>query len=307
MPDLSVIVISYNTRAVLARCLQALDEAAATAALHIELIVVDNASTDGSADLVAAEYPDARVVRNAHNLGFAAANNQGLARVASPYCLLLNSDAFIGPAALRAGVDLLRGGPEIGMIGVRIDNPDGTLQASYGSFPTLWSDICFSLGADRLMRRRTDDQHIGPADWVHGACMFVRTAAVRDAGPLDERFFMYSEEVDWCRSFWRSGWEVWYLGKASVVHLGGASHTSDLHRRIALYRGRLGLRRRFGGPLASSLLWATVVVGLGARTAARGLAQQLLRRQLGRQSPQSDWLLAREISRMDPLARWAAQ
>jgi N-acetylglucosaminyl-diphospho-decaprenol L-rhamnosyltransferase len=307
MPELSVIVVSYNTRAILERCLASLSDAAATAALDVELIIVDNDSTDGSAEFVTAEYPAARLLRNSRNRGFAAANNQGLARASAPICLLLNSDAFIGPATFRAGMDLLRGGPEIGMAGVRIDNPNGTLQAAYGKFPTLWSDICLSLGADRLVQPRISDRMIGPVDWVHGACIFVRTSALRDTGLLDERFFMYSEEVDWCRSFWRSGWEVWYLGEVSVVHLGGASHTNDLRRRVALYRGRLGLRRRLGGPFASALLWAAVVVGLGARTAGRGLAQGMLRRQFGRQSPRSDWLLACEVSRMDPLARWAAQ
>lgn len=308
MPDLSVVIVSYNTRAVLGDCLASLFDAARAASLSTEVIVVDNASSDGSADFVAAEYPAARLVRNARNLGFAAANNQGLARARAPFCLLLNSDAFIGTAALRAGVDLLRGGPEIGLVGVRIDNPDGSLQAAHGTFPTLWGDICLSLGADRLIARsKLADRHTGPVDWVHGACMFARVAALRQVGPLDERFFMYSEEVDWCWSFWAANWEVWYLGEVSVVHLGGASHTSDLRRRAALYRGRLGLRRRFGGPAASMVLWATILVGLGARSVGRGVAQSLLRRNLGRQSPRSDWQLAREVSRMDPLARWAVQ
>jgi GT2 family glycosyltransferase len=308
MPDLSAIIVSFNTREVLGRCLATLTNAAAAAALSVEIIVVDNASTDGSAEMVAAHYPSARLIRNSYNRGFAAANNQGLVHAAAPISLLLNSDAFISAATLRAGLNLLRTAPEVGLIGVRIDNPDGTLQAAYGTFPTLWADICYSLGADRLAHgRQLAATRTGPVDWVHGACMFARAAALREVGPLDERFFMYSEEVDWCWSFWAAGWEVWYLGEVAVSHLGGASHTSDLHRRAALYRGRLGLRRRFGGPAASAILWAAILVGLGARTAGRGLVEGLFRQRFGRQTPRGDWLLAREVARMDPLARWAAR
>lgn len=307
MPDLSVIIVSHNTRALLARCLASLEAAAAAAALATEIIVVDNASSDGSVELLARHFPRARVLANRANLGFAAANNRGLAEVHAGVALLLNSDAFVTAGALRGALDTLRTTPRAGLVGLRIVNEDGSAQAADGRFPTLWADIRTSAGLDRRPRRDGPAATgVRPTDWVHGACMFVRTAAVRQVGPLDERFFMYSEEVDWCRRFRAAGWEVWYRGDLAVVHLGGASHTDDLRRRAALYRGRLGLRRRLGGPLASLILWCCMIASLGARTLGKAAARTLLRRRLGRQSAAGDWDLARAVMRMDPLARWIA-
>ncbi len=312
MPELSVVIVSYNTRELLARCLDALQTAATGAGLAVETIVVDNGSLDGSRDLVRERYPTATLIASPANLGFAGANNVGLARTQAPAVLLLNSDAFITAEALRRGLAALRSRPEAGLVGVRLVNPDGTTQAEYGRFPSLWEDIGVSLGADQLPgRRRLPAVESGPVDWVQGACMFVRAAALREIGPLDERFFMYSEEVDWCRRCWASGWQVWYLGGVAIVHVGGASWTEgrsseqDLRRRAALYRGRLGLRRRLGGAGSSVLLWGCMLVGLVARAGGRALAQTLTRRRLGRQTPRADWALAREIVRFDPLARWA--
>jgi hypothetical protein len=136
--------------------------------------------------------------------------------------------------------------------------------------------------------------------------MFVRVSAARAVGPLDERFFMYSEEVDWCRRFWGGGWKVWYRGDVEVVHVGGGSSENDLRRRQALYRGRLGFRRRVSGSAAAMLLWVCMVLGLGFRIPLRAAALLVTRRPIGRQTPRADWQLLRSIAGMDPLARWAA-
>jgi len=306
MPDLCVIIVSYNTRLLLMRCLASLTEASAQAGLATEVIVVDNGSVDGSGAAVGTAFPAVRVITSQVNLGFAGANNLAFPRSVAPVTLLLNSDAFIDAEALRRATQLLRTAPEVGVVGMRIVNLDGTFQAAYGRFPTFWDDLCISLGLDRVLPfRQVVAARIGPVDWVHGACMFVRTSALAQVGALDERFFMYSEEVDWCRRFWSFGWEVWYLGDVTVTHVGGASRETDLRRRTALYRGRLGLRRRFSGPFASLFLWLGIILGLVARIFMRAFVGAVLHRRLGRQSPQSDWALAREIARMDPLARWA--
>lgn len=305
--DLSVVIISYNTRDLLARCLDVLLAAGDEAALALEIIVVDNGSVDGSVELLAARYPSVRTIRNPVNRGFAAANNVGLRHIQAPVALLLNSDAFVTASALRRGLELLHTQERVGLVGVRLLNEDGTLQAEWGDFPTLMDDIRTSVGLDRLTRRRSEvPARVGPVDWVQGACLFVRADALAEVGGLDEAFFMYSEEVDWCRAFWARQWEVWYLGDVAIVHLGGASSRNhDVRRRVALYRSRLGMRRRLSGPSSSVVLWVCMIAGLGARIAVRQAAQSLARRQLGRQSPGGDWALVREVSRMDPLARWA--
>lgn len=302
MPDLSAIVVSWNTRDLLARCLDALVDACQD--IDLEIIVVDNASTDDTLAMLA-ERGDARIIANAENVGFAAANNQGLRVAHAPVALLLNSDAFVNRDAISHALQLLRLRPEAGVVGVRVLNEDGTLQAAEGSFPTLRHDLAASVGFDQFSRRK-NLRTCTPAsvDWVHGACMFVRLAAYREVGGLDARFFMYSEEVEWCWRFRRVGWEVWIDPSATVVHLGGASAPDDVRRRAALYRSRIGLRRRMSGPASSVCLWCGMAAGLAARVAVRGVVALVLRRDVGRQTPGSDVRLLREVARMDPLARW---
>lgn len=303
MADLSVVIVSWNTRALLQRCLDVLH---AAANVELEVIVVDNGSTDGSCEMVEQYQPPIRLVRNQENVGFAIANNTGMVLARAPIALLLNSDAFITTSAIDDALALLRAYPRIGVVGTRLLNTDGSVQAEAGRFPTFRDDLLTSLGLEQLIARRPAS-YPGPVavDWVQGACMFVRTAAVAGVGGLDARFFMYSEEVDWCRRFWGAGWQVWYLPDADVVHVGSASSRNDTRRRLALYRSRLGFRRRVAGPLASAMLWFLILLGLTARIVARAPVQLLTRQPVGRQTPASDIALLAALLRVDPLARWA--
>jgi GT2 family glycosyltransferase len=307
MPELSAVILSYNTRALLQECIETLLRAAT--GLDLELIVVDNGSTDGSRSFLESLGGGIRLILSDDNLGFAGGNNAGMGIATAPVVLLLNSDAFVTAETLHAALAVLSDQPQVGLVGVRILNPDGSVQAESGSFPSLWQDILTSLGIERHKgASKTVPKTTGPVEWVHGACMFARASALASAGGLDERFFMYSEEVDWCRRFWEAGWEVWYLPETCVVHIGGASSGSnDLGRRVALYRSRLGLRRRLDGPLASLLLWTVMLGGFTARIATRPLLQAVLRRRIGRQSARADWQLLCAVARMDPLARFAAR
>ena len=303
MPDLSVVILSYNTLDLLERCLSELRAAARE--IEHEIIVVDNGSTDGSREFLQQRAGDVRLILNERNLGFAAANNQGLRIAAAPISLLLNSDAFVTAETLQRAIQAIRRNPYIGLVGVRILNPDGTIQAENGAFPTLWQDIRLSVGLDQLDRRSGRAPEVAwPVDWVHGACMFARKLAVDAVGGLDERYFMYSEEVDWCHRFWKTGWQVWYLPDVTAVHLGGgSSRSNDLSRRISLYQSRLGLRRRLAGPHSSLLLWLAMLSGLAGRLAVRPVLQFITRRKVGYQSATADWQLLVAIARMDPLAR----
>ncbi len=306
MHDLSVVIVSFNTRDLLAVCLDHL--IASLPEFDTQVIVVDNGSSDGSPDLVRECYPSVNLIESHQNLGFAGANNRGIRAADAPFVLLLNSDAFINSDAISSALRVLANQPDVGMVGVKILNPDGSVQANDGKFPNFWTDVAVSLGINRIRvsRRRQDVQAIRNAEWVHGACLFARSAAIAQTGMLDESFFMYSEEVEWCFRFWQHGWRVVFCGEASVIHLGGSSSSNnDLGRRFWLYRSRLGLRRRMAGRLSSALLWALVVIGFGLRIPAQFAIRLFSVRSNHSHGPQDDWQLLRQILKMDPLSNWA--
>lgn len=255
-PTVSAIIVNWNTRPLLERAIRSLGagggrlEAAPSLQLQplapdlqppLELIVVDNGSTDGSAELVRAAFPWARLVANPDNRGFTAAVNQGLALARGRYLLLLNSDARLLPGSLEAMVAYLDAHPRVAVVGPRLLNPDGSTQSSRRRFPTPATAFVESTPLQRLwpshplLRRyymldRSDDA-TQEVDWLVGACLLVRRAAVDQVGPLDERFFMYSEELDWCRRFRAAGWQVVYLAEARAVHEHGKSSERDLAAR----------------------------------------------------------------------------
>lgn len=300
MSDLSVIILSYNTCDLLQRCLSHLRTAAADR--EIEILVVDNGSTDGSREYLTTIADSAHVILNDHNAGFAGGNNQGLEIASGDVILLLNSDAFVNKQAIDQALELFARNPRAGIVGLRIDNPDGSLQAGSGSFPTFWDDLVTSAGIDQIRRQRDDRDSPRLVDWVHGACIFIRREAYRQIGGLDTGFFMYSEEVEWCYRCWQHGWEVWYLPDVGVTHLGGgSSREHDLDRRAALYASRLRFRRLVSGAAASAMLWTLVLAALSARIVARSVVQAVIHRDIGRQTPKSDWQLLRTLFRVNPL------
>jgi GT2 family glycosyltransferase len=275
-PLISVIVVNYNTRDLLARALAAV--AASAAGLPHEVIVVDNGSTDGSLALLRERFPAARVIANARNLGFAAANNQGLAVARGAACLLLNSDAAPEPAAIPALWQALLARPRAGVVGPRLLNADGSTQSSRRRFPTLATLLVEStpLAGKRpfkanvqyfRMEDRPEDA-AQPVDWLVGACLLARRAAIAQAGPLDAGFFMYAEEVEWQWRLRQAGWEVWYEPAARVRHDGGASSAPDSPgRHIAFQAARVRLARCMYGHLAAELVRAWLLLLDGGQLA----------------------------------------
>ena len=290
MTELSVSIVSYRTPGPLAACLEAL--AAEQQSLEMEVFVVDNASGDGSAELVEAQFPWVRLIRNARNVGFGAAHNQALVSAASRYWLILNSDAAPRPGALQTLLAFMDANPGVAVAGPKLRYQDGTVQPSRRRFPTAATLFLESTQLQRfvptnpVLRRyyvhdRSDDDP-QDVDWLVGACLCVRAAAARQVGAFDERFFMYSEELDWCRRFRAAGWRVSYVPTAEVLHLEGASSRLDLAARDRAFQAsKLAYAAKWHGPLVALSLRVYLIL----EYVARGL-EEALKLALGSRVPE---------------------
>jgi N-acetylglucosaminyl-diphospho-decaprenol L-rhamnosyltransferase len=265
-PDVSIVILNWNTRDLLVRCLSDVNQA--IGGLDAEVLVVDNASSDGSQALVRERFPQVKLVANRENAGFAKGNNQGLTISNGRYALLLNSDAFASPGAIQAMVKLADSQPRAGIVGAQLINADGSFQASYTPFPNLWRELLILSGLGRLMYgrwypSRGPEEDKGPqiVDYVEGACLLVRRKAFEEVGGLDEAYFMYAEEVDWCYTMRAKGWQVWYQPAAKVTHLGGgSSRNRPFQREADLYRSRVRFFRKHYGDAAAWLLKAQIYI-----------------------------------------------
>lgn len=283
-PQVSVIIVNWNTRNLLPLCLETLRTAAhAGAPIAYDVWVVDNASTDDSVEMVRTHFPDVHIIANRNNVGFAAANNQAMAQAEGDFFLLLNSDAVLMPGALHALLNVAANNPNAGIVGARLLNPDGTFQASHTRFPTLLREalILSTLGRrlyGPMYPSAGPEVAAGPqrVDYVEGACLLVRRAAWQAAGGMDEGYWMYAEEVDWCRRMAHVGWEVWYAPAATVLHWGGgSSHNRKVQREADLYRSRVRFMRRWGGPLRANVLKAMLFGATAAKATAFAVQRRL--------------------------------
>jgi GT2 family glycosyltransferase len=278
--ELSASVVSYRTREPLARCLEALDRERKS--LELDVTVVDNASDDGSPELVERQFPRVKLIRNSRNVGFAAAHNQALRSATGRYWLVLNSDAAPTPGSLATLIQFMDANPRVAVAGPKLRYPDGAVQPSRRRFPTVATLFMESTQLQRFsptnpvleryyLRDRSDDEP-QDVDWLVGACLCVRTAAVEQVGLMDERFFMYSEELDWCRRFKAAGWRVSYVPSSEVVHLEGASSRLDLAARDRLFQAsKLAYAAKWHGPLVALSLRAYLIVEYVARAIEEGL------------------------------------
>lgn len=233
-PDVSVIVVNYNTAHLLHDMWAAL--MASQADLSLEIIIVDNASRDGSVRLLQTDpqFASARLIVNAANVGFGRANNQGMQFATGRFVLLLNTDAFVSADTLRKTVTHMDTHPRCGVLGVRLVGRDGSLQPSCRYFPTPWNVFLWRSGLNRYFPnvRMVDEMNWDHAtsrecDWMPGCYLLVRKEVIDTVGLFDPRYFLYSEEVDFCRRVKQSGWQSTYFAHTTVVHLGGESAKSD--------------------------------------------------------------------------------
>jgi len=304
-PDLTVCILSWNTQRFLHRCLCSIfrpedadvAEAMARAGLphctgadtiQLQVVVVDNASSDGSAEMVADEFPQATLVRSDRNLGFPGGNNLGYRHSAGRYFLLLNSDTVVPKGALTALVRFADARPKAGFVGPRVVNPDGSLQMSCRAFPTLGAGLFRNTPLGRLFpnNRFTRDylmadfahDEVREVDWLSGCALMARRQMIEEIGLLDEAFFMYCEDVDWAYRARQAGWERLYVPGATIIHEIGRSTDRAVNRMIVQFH--LSMYRFFRKHYASTANPAfrgVVIAGLLVRAALMLARNQWLR------------------------------
>jgi GT2 family glycosyltransferase len=265
-PDVSVIIVNWNTRDLLCGCLASL--LAETRAAH-EIIVIDNDSTDGSTAMVAAKFPDVHVIANASNRGFAAANNQGIAVARGRHVLLLNPDTIVLDGAIDTTLAWLSEHPDVGCVGCQVlEGPDVIQQTSFAD-PGPVNLAIVELGLHRLRRwfpvfgrpwyRDWDRTTQRDVDVVSGMFMLVPRAVLETVGPLDEAFFIYAEEADWCRRIRQDGWRCVFAPVAQIIHLdGGGKSTVQIKSRmhVQMQKSHLIYVRKHEGVLAFAIIRA---------------------------------------------------
>ena len=277
-PDLEVVIVSHGAEALLRRCLRSLEEHP-IAKGEMRVSVVDSGSPDATPDMVEAEFPRVRLLRRG-NVGFSAANNLVLRRSEAAAVLLLNPDTEVYAGTLDAALARLRSDARIGMVGVKLVTESGELDhACKRSFPTPLSALAHFTGVGRgegagaalgqYRATHLGDDEPGEVDAVNGAFMLCRAEAVREVGLLDEGYWLYMEDLDWCHRFWDAGWKVFYEPAGVALHVkGGSSPRRRAPRQeIAFHRGMGRFYRRFDAPRHNPLLNAAVYAGIGAKLA----------------------------------------
>jgi len=271
---LSIIIVNWNTKELLSACLKSLHGDSAGSSM--EVIVVDNGSADGSPEMVAREFPEVKLVRLEHNRGFSAGNNVGLKYASGEYLLLLNSDTEVRGDALTIMCNLMDADASIGALGAQLLNPDGSIQASCRAFPSYRTALFHrkSLLTKLFPRNRYSSQYLMTdsdraqsmeVDWVIGACLMTRRQVLEEVGPLDEGFFMYAEDVDWCYRMRQAGWKVVYEPSAKVMHhyeksARKAPYRMTVERHMSMWRF---YRKHYSKGIA--LLDVATMVGIGLR------------------------------------------
>lgn len=302
--DISVVIVNWNTRDLLLDCVGSLYTETRQSA--IEIIVVDNASRDGSMEALAVRFPETVRIANRENVGFSKANNQGLAVARGRYLCLVNSDV----KALRGVLDRLRLFLEnrtgVGAVAPRTVGGDLKIRRNCRDYPNLRNEICHALFLDRLFPslhtfrgrslRDYDYASEREIEVLSGCFLMVPRAVFERVGGLDERFFMYSEDVDWCKRIREAGWRVVYYPEAEAIHYGGSSSITERARlNVEMVKAHLQYWRKHHGPAAAALVWAVQFAGCALR--ALGWSVNRLppgsARGSGREQTTSYWRISR--------------
>lgn len=266
--ELSIIIISWNTRTMLRECLLSVFAYAPEG--NFEIIVVDNASTDGSQELVRQEFPSVTLIENAKNLGFAAANNKAIRQTSGRHFLLLNSDTIIHAGVLQQSLDYMTTNDRIGAMGCRVLNRDGSLQHSTSQFPSFLNLCIQTLALDRIpnipffRRYRMLDwqrKEAGAVETISGCFMMVRRECANAIGLLDEHFFFFGEETDWCKRMRENEWQVHFAPVGEITHFGGgSSHTLSHRRDLMLTQATVRLHLKHSGRIMAAAVFALLLI-----------------------------------------------
>ena len=283
-PDLSVCIVNWNTRSDLEQAIASIAEDASgsrsgpASGLQVETVVVDNGSTDGSADMIRERFPSVGLIESGGNLGFARGYNLAATKASGRHLLMLNPDTVVQPGGLRELVSFLDSHPEAGAAGPRLVNPDGSLQYSCRRFPRPMAALFRNTPLGKLLPGNrftrdylmTDWDHhlVREVDWLSGAALCIRRRAWEQVGGFDEAFFMYAEDIDWCLRAHQAGWRMYYVPQAVVMHrIGRSSDQRPLAMVVQFHRSMIRFyRKHYARRWPFGLRWLPVA-GIWARAA----------------------------------------
>lgn len=269
--DLSIIIVNWNTKDFLLDCLESLFRHPPSR--EFEVIIIDNASTDGSVLLVQQKFPQVKLILNQSNKGFATANNQGLKIMKGNFALLLNPDTIVIEESIDKMIKFMETNERIGILGCKIKNPDGSLQASAFPHPTMFNELISGLRSNLhylgkfisyLSNRSTSwGDRPTPVGWVSGACLMIRKKTIEEIGYMDEKIFLFGEDLDWCLRARKGGWEVFYLPQPFILHFGGQSTKKNLTGKIySFYYKRFYLTKKYRSGISLLLLKLISIIEL---------------------------------------------
>ena len=239
--------------------------------INFEVIVVDNGSTDGTCEVVEKEFPQVKLIKNGKNLGFAKANNIGIKAASGKYAALVNSDIVVRGDCIEKMTDFMEQNNSVGMAGPRILNPDRTLQVSCRHFPAVWNNLCQTLGVNKVFPKSAFVSEPLMKYWSHdterkvdvlsGCFWVIRRAALEKVGLLDEDFFIYGEDIDWCKRFHDAGWDVKFYPGAEAVHFGGASSSNaPIRFYLEMQKADLKYWRKHNGEAGQLMYWMIILL-----------------------------------------------
>ena len=278
--EISVIIVAWNCRQVLSDCLRSI--LAQVKPDTSEVIVVDNASSDGTAEMVRQHFPSVKVIESQGNLGFARGNNLGLEAATGEYVFLINPDVVVKEGTFARMMEYMKENPGVGMLGPKIVGRDGLVQRSCMRTPTLWNQLCRALALDSLTKKSrvfggylmNDFRHdtLREVDIINGCFWLVRRTALEQVGSMDPQFWMYADDLDWCRRYTEAGWKVVFFPEVEAIHLGGvSSDNAPVFCFVQMQQADLQYWRKYHGLISYACFFLILYLSHAVRSTGSAL------------------------------------